>query len=173
MVPLTYKLRTGQQVNVITSKTGGPSLDWLDPHKGYVNSRRARSGIQHWFRHENREETITHGRTLLDRELDRMNLQEVNLEQLAKTLGVADTEEMFFKLVDGSIKPGRAAATAQRILRPQTEEEKEQLEISFKAARAANDDRNPADLSILGVTDLLTHLAKCCQPVPGLSLIHI
>lgn len=167
MVPLTYKLRTGQQVNVITSKTGGPSLDWLDPHKGYVNSRRARSGIQHWFRHENREETITHGRTLLDRELDRMNLQEVNLEQLAKTLGVADTEEMFFKLVDGSIKPGRAAATAQRILRPQTEEEKEQLEISFKAARAANDDRNPADLSILGVTDLLTHLAKCCQPVPG------
>ena len=118
MVPLTYKLKTGERVRVISAKTGGPSLDWLDPHKGYVNSRRAKAGIQHWFRHEHREETIAHGRILLERELDRMNLQEVNLEQLAKKLGVSDTKEMFFKLVDGSIRPGRAAATAQRILMP-------------------------------------------------------
>lgn len=167
MVQLTYKLKTGEQVEVITAKSGGPSLDWLDPHKGYVYSRRARSGIQHWFRHENREETIAHGRALLERELDRMNLQEVGLEQLAKKLGVEETDEMFFKLADGSIKPGRAAATAQRILIPKTEEEEEQLEISFKQSRLANDQRRTADLSILGVSDLMTNLAKCCQPVPG------
>ncbi len=167
MVPLTYRLKTGEQVQVISAKTGGPSLDWLDPHKGYVHSRRARAGIQHWFRHENREETIAHGRILLERELVRMNLQAVNLEQLAKTLGVSDTQELFFKLVDGSIKPGRAAATAQRILVPASDEDEEQLEITFKNGRAANDDRKPADLSILGVTDLMTNLAKCCQPVPG------
>lgn len=167
MVQLTYKLQTGQQVEVVVAKTGGPSLDWLDPHKGYVHSRRARAGIQHWFRHENRDETIAHGRALLERELDRMNLQEVNLDHLAKNLGVEDTDELCFKLVDGSIKPGRAAAAAQRILRPQTELEREQLEISFKGGRAANDDHNTADLSILGVSDLMTNLAKCCQPVPG------
>lgn len=166
MVPLTYKLKTGEQVSIITAKTGGPSLDWLDPHKGYVNSRRARSGIQHWFRHENRDETIAHGRNILDRELDRMNLQHVNLEQLAKKLGIEDTEEMYFKLVDGSIKPGRAAAVAQRILRPNMLDE-EQMEISFRNSKAANDDRKPADLSIQGVSDLMTSLAKCCQPVPG------
>lgn len=167
MVPLTYRIKTGEQVSIITSKTGGPSLDWLDPHKGYVQSRRARAGIQHWFRHENRDETIMHGRNMLERELDRMNLTDVNLDSLAKTLGVEDAEELFFKMVDGSIKPGRAAAAAQRLLRPQLDEE-EQLEISFRGGnRAANDDRPPADLSIQGVSDLMTNLAKCCQPVPG------
>ncbi len=167
MVPLTYKLKTGERVSVITAKTGGPSLDWLDPHKGYVRSRRARSGIQHWFRHENREETIAHGRNILDRELDRMNLHDVNLEHLAKKLGVEDTEDLYFKLVDGSIKPGRAAVVAQRILRPHLLDEEEQLEISFRANKSANDDKKPADLSIQGVSDVLTTLAKCCQPVPG------
>ncbi|MFT6047464.1 MAG: GTP pyrophosphokinase [Arenicella sp.] len=166
MVPLTYKLKTGEQVGIITAKIGGPSLDWLDPHKGYVHSPRARSGIQHWFRHENRDETIAHGRNILDRELDRMNLQHVNLEQLAKKLGIEDTDEMYFKLVDGSIKLGRAAAVAQRILRPNMLDE-EQMGISFRTNKAANDDRKPADLSIQGVSDLMTSLAKCCQPVPG------
>lgn len=168
MVPLTYRLKTGEQVAIITAKSGGPSLDWLDPHKGYVRSRRARARIQHWFRHENRDETITHGRNLLEREFDRMNLVDVNLEQLAKKLGVEDTEEMFFKLVDGSIKPGRAAVMAQRILQPKFIDDEDQLEISFRNNnRAANDDRKPADLSIQGVSDLMTSLAKCCQPVPG------
>jgi len=167
MVPLTYRLKTGERVRIITSKAGGPSLDWLDPHKGYVHSRRARSGIQHWFRHENRDETITHGRAILERELDRMNLTDVKFEALAKTLGVEDTQELFFKMVDGSIKPGRAAAAAQRLLKPQSDEE-EQLEMSFRGGkRAANDDRHHADLSIQGVSDLMTNLAKCCQPVPG------
>ena len=166
MVPLTYKLNTGEQVSIITAKIGGPSLDWLDPHKGYVHSPRARSGIQHWFRHEYRDETIAHGRNILDRELDRMNLQHVNLEQLAKKLGIEDTDEMYFKLADGSIKPGRAAAVAQRILRPNMLDE-EQMEISFRTNKAANDDSKPADLSIQGVSDLMSSLAKCCQPVPG------
>jgi GTP pyrophosphokinase len=166
MVPLTYKLKTGEQVSIITAKIGGPSLDWLDPHKGYVHSPRARSGIQHWFRHEYRDETIAHGRNILDRELDRMNLQQVNLEQLAKKLGIEDTDEMYFKLADGSIKPGRAATVAQQILRPNMLDE-EQMELSFRTTKAANDDRKPADLSIQGVSDLMTSLAKCCQPVPG------
>jgi len=167
MVPLTYRLKTGQQVSVVTSKTGGPSLDWLDPHKGYVRTRRARAGIQHWFRHENREETITHGRTILDRELDRMNVSDVNREQLAKRLNVEDAQELFFKMVDGSIKPGRAAAIAQRMLKPSSIDDDEQIEISFRGGRAANDDVKPSGMTILGVTDLMTTLAKCCQPVPG------
>lgn len=167
MVPLTYSLKTGEQVSIVTAKTGGPSLDWLDPHKGYVRSRRARSGIQHWFRHENRDETIAHGRSILERELDRMNLSDVNFDSLAKSLNVDDAEELFFKMVDGSIKPGRAAAMAQKILRPSVADDDEQLEISFKAGRAANDDRKPANLTIRGVSDLMTNLAKCCEPVPG------
>jgi len=167
MVPLTYRLKTGEQVSIMTAKSGGPSLDWLDPHKGYVRSRRARAGIQHWFRHENRDETIAHGRLMLERELERMNLNDVKYDKLAKQLGVEDTEELFFKLVDGSIKPGRAAAMAQRILRPTITEDDEQLEISFRTNKAANDDQKPVNMSVDGVSDLMTSLAKCCQPVPG------
>jgi len=167
MVPLTYRLKTGEQVSIMTAQSGGPSLDWLDPHKGYVRSRRARAGIQHWFRHENREETIAHGRLMLERELERMNLNDVNYEKLAKQLNVEDTEELFFKLVDGSIKPGRAAAMAQRILRPAIADDEEQLEISFRNNKAANDDQKSINMSVDGVSDLMTHLAKCCQPVPG------
>jgi len=170
MVPLTHVLETGERVRVITSKTGGPSLDWLDPHKGYIKSKRARSGIQHWFRHENREETIAHGREMLDRELDRMNLQDVNLERLAKALSVEDTEELYFKLVDGSIKPGRAAATAQKLLKPSQAEDEEQLEISFRPGARKVDSKAGGvrnDLTIQGVSDLMTSFAKCCNPVPG------
>ena len=167
MVPLTYRLKNGEQVSIMTAKTGGPSLDWLDPHKGYVRSRRARAGIQHWFRHEHREETIAHGRILLERELERMNLNDVKYEKIAKHLGVEDTEELFFRLVDGSIKPGRAAAVAQRILRPTIADDDEQLEISFRANKAANDDKKADNVSVYGVTDLMTHIAKCCESVPG------
>ncbi|MEO0368710.1 MAG: TGS domain-containing protein, partial [Pseudomonadota bacterium] len=168
MVPLTTKLKNGQQVSIVTAKNGGPSLDWLDPHKGYVNSRRARSGIQHWFRHENREETILHGRNVLEREFDRMNVTDVSLEQLAKKLGVESTEELFFKIVDGSIKPGRAAVIAQRLLQPREDTVEEQLEIKLRSGnRAANDDFSRHDISVQGVSDLMTHLAKCCEPVPG------
>ena len=167
MVPLTHRLKTGEQVSIITAKTGGPSLDWIDTHKGYVRSRRARSRIQHWFRHENREQTIAHGRSILERELDRMNLSDVSLEQLSKQLGAEDTEEMYFKIVDGSIKPGRAAVVAQRILKPENDEEEEQLEISFKGGRAPSEEIAAPELTVQGVSDLMTHLAKCCQPVPG------
>ena len=104
---------------------------------------------------------------ILDRELDRMNLSDVNLEQLAKKLNVEDAEELYFKMVDGSIKPGRAAAVAQRMLKPSILSDEEQLEITFKNNRAANDDKKPTDMAINGVTDILTTLAKCCQPVPG------
>ncbi len=170
MVPLTQTLKTGEQVDIHTIKNGGPSLDWLDPHKGYVKSRRARARIQHWFRHENREETISHGRQTLERELERMNVGQVNLEQLAKQLGAEDADEMFFKIVDGSIKPGRATMVAQRIVDPKQESDEDSLEVSFrnpKSNRKADDNNKPADLTILGVGDLMTSLAKCCQPVPG------
>ena len=167
MVPLTYQLSTGEQVEIHTVKSGGPSLDWLDPHKGYVKSKRARSRIQHWFRHENREETISHGRSVLERELDRMNVGQVNLEVLAKHLGAEDIEEMLFKIVDGSIKPGRATMVAQRILSPEEEEEEDALEISFRSHKSESNVDRHADLTILGVSDLMTTLAKCCQPVPG------
>ncbi len=173
MVSLTHPLKTGQQIDIQTVKTGGPSLDWLDPHKGYVKSRRAKARIQHWFRHENREETISHGRNVLERELHRMNVGQVNLDLLAKHLSAEDTDEMFFKIVDGSIKPGRATTVAQRLLKPQDLTADEQLEISFRTSKQNQNklskkvSNKPIDLTIEGVSDLMTSLAKCCQPVPG------
>ena len=179
MVSLKYRLKSGEQVAILTAKSGKPSLDWIDPIKGYARSRRARSRIQHWFRSENKDDTIAHGRQLLEREFDRMNLVGVNHEQLAKKLGVLDAAEMYLKLVDGSIRPGRTAVIAQQMLQ-QFESAKQTPDVSLRDGKrddansngfvnnkAANDDRAPTNLSVQGVTGLMTSLGKCCQPIPG------
>ena len=64
--PLNYELQTGDQVEILTSKRGGPSRDWLNPDSGYVRTQRARSKIRQWYRKQAREENITHGRAYMD-----------------------------------------------------------------------------------------------------------
>ena len=171
MVQLTQKLNTGERVEIITSKNGKPSLDWLNVHLGYIKTRRARSGIQHWFRHENREETIAHGRSMLERELERMNLQDVNLERLAQNMSM-ETDDLYFKLADGSIKPSRAAVIAQKMLQPeQSEAEQQPPNIKLKkGVKAKEEQASSSNVQVSGVGDLMNTLAKCCRPVPGDSI---
>ncbi len=82
IVPLTHKLKTGEQVEVLTVKEGGPSRDWLNPHLGYLHTSRARSKVQHWFRQQNYELSVADGRSALERELHRLGLADVNYERL-------------------------------------------------------------------------------------------
>src|SRR5690606_1013606 len=74
LVSLNYQLKTGDQVEILTAKRGGPSLDWLNPDLGYVHTTRARSKIRLWFRKQNRDKHIQSGREVLERELKRLGL---------------------------------------------------------------------------------------------------
>jgi GTP pyrophosphokinase len=162
IVPLTYLLQTGQKVDVLTVKKGGPSRDWLSPHLGYTKTPKARSRIQRWFRQENFEQNIATGRQLLEREFQRLALSDVNLEKLARKLKFNKADEMFAKIAEGELKPSRAAGAAQDLVAPQTAEE-----VTVHKIPEARKRRVGGDFRIEGVGNLLTHIANCCNPLPG------
>ena len=123
IVPLTYALKNGEQVEVLTVKKGGPSRDWLSPHLGYIKTPRARSRIQHWFRQENYEQNVVLGRQLLEKELHRMALGDVSFEKLARKLKFNKADDMFRMLAEGELKPARVVHAVQELIAPQTIEE--------------------------------------------------
>ena len=84
IVPLNYSLQTGEQVEIITSKHGTPSRDWLNPNLGYITTSRARAKIVHWFKLQARDQNVAAGKTLLERELARLGLPQVDFDKLAE-----------------------------------------------------------------------------------------
>ena len=176
MVPLTTPLKTGQRVEIITSKNGSPSLDWLSSHQSYIKTRRARSAIQHFFRYQKRDETLAHGRELLDKELHRMNVPKVNIDRLAKSMNLSDAEELYVKLADGSLRPGRVSTSALKLVKPDQHElftsDVEEVDTSkgVVSQRFATNERKyngNTGLQAGGVDNLLMKAANCCQPLPG------
>ena len=95
IVPLTYHLKTGDQVEIITSKSGAPSRDWLNPNLGYVNTARARAKVVHWFKLQDREQNVEAGQQMLERELNRLALMPVNFDKLAERLNLRGAEDLF------------------------------------------------------------------------------
>ena len=162
IVPLTYALQNGEQVEVLTVKKGGPSRDWLSPHLGYIKTPRARSRIQRWFRQENYEQNVTLGRQILEKELHRMALGDVNFEKLARKLKFNKAEDMFRLLAEGELKPVRAVNAAQELVTPASIQEK-----PLTPTRARRSEERRKDFKVLGVGNLLTNMASCCRPVPG------
>jgi GTP pyrophosphokinase len=166
IVPLTYALQTGEKLDVLTVKKGGPSRDWLSPHLGYTKTSRARSRIQRWFRQENLEQNVASGRQLLEREFQRLAVSDVNLEKLARKLKFNKADDMFAKIAEGELKPSRAAAAAQDLVAPQTTDE-----VAVRVIPEARRRRAGGDFRIAGVGNLLTHIANCCNPLPGDQIV--
>ena len=162
IVPLTYALQNGEQVEVLTVKKGGPSRDWLSPHLGYIKTPRARSRIQHWFRQENYEQNVALGRQILEKELHRMALHDVNFEKLARKLKFNKAEDMFRMLAEGELKPVRVVNAAQEMVAPVEPQETPIIPNRLRRSEAPR-----KEFKVLGVGNLLTNMANCCNPVPG------
>lgn len=164
IVPLTYSLQTGEQVEIITSKQGAPSRDWLNPNLGYVTTNRARAKIVHWFKLQDREQNIVAGKSLLDRELARLALQGVDFAKLAEKCNLKAVEDMHAALGAGDLRLAQVVNQAQQLLEP--ERDNEQLELIPRRAPSQRPGRR-GDIQIQGVGNLLTQMAGCCQPLPG------
>ncbi len=166
MVPLTTQLKNGQRCEILTNKAGKPSLDWLSAHNHYIVTRRARSSVQHFFRHENRDHIIAHGRELLDKELHRMGVTDIKLSSLAKELSLENSDQLFIKVADGSLKLGRVSTAANKLSSVgQTELfESKTHEIRIDKPRSG---QVKGDMSAEGVDNLLMQTANCCHPIPG------
>ena len=160
-MPLTYQLKTGEQVEILTSKEARPSRDWLSQDSGYINTARARAKVAHWFKLQAKDTNQEEGRQILMRELDRLDLARMPLSEVASAMNMKNSEDLFAAIGAGDVRLGQVVSYISR----QTDIKQTQQELPLlKAATAAS--KND-DISIQGVGHLLTQIAQCCQPVPG------
>jgi len=166
IVPLTYELKTGEQVEVLTAKSGTPSRDWLSQELGYLKTARARRKVRHWLMAQDRDRDVADGRALLDKELQRLGLSNLSLVELAKKLNYLSAEELLVALGRGDLKLGQVARVAKDLLEPPAA--RTPLSIVQRASAAAG---RATDIQVEGVSNLLTQMARCCKPVPGDEII--
>ncbi len=170
IVPLHYKLRSGDFVEVLTSKAQGkgPSRDWLS----LVASTRARNKIRQWFSRETREDTEQRGRDTLEQALKGQNLPYRKLAgsavmaQVIREAGFKKAEDFYLALGSGKLTPNQIVKKVLQRLK--TDEVAEEEPIPRKAPRArAAVASDTYGIRVEGVEDVLVRLAKCCTPVPG------
>ena len=160
IVSLNFKLETGQQVDVLTVKKGGPSRDWLSQDNGYVITHRARSRIQRWFKEEDRDTNVAEGRQILERELHRLGVQDVNFEKLAQSNGFKKVDDMLAAVGFGDIKISQVVSD---LAGPRQQVRRKKVPKRGRALKTTTKD----EIQIEGVGNLMTQMAKCCNPVPG------
>jgi RelA/SpoT family (p)ppGpp synthetase len=166
LVTLDYQLQNGDQVEIVTAKRGGPSRDWLNPHLDFVRTARARTKIRQWFRLQNREENIAAGREQLERELNRLGVDNVTYESIAQLFGRDKVDDLLADIGCGDIS---TIDVATRVLQLGKIEEapKTLAEESLTAQEAP---QKPAvaveGIAVQGVGNLLTVLSRCCNPMP-------
>ncbi len=164
LISLDYQLQTGEKIEILTAKRGGPSLDWLNPNLGLVKTQRARSKIRRWFKVQAREKNITQGKNLLEKELRRLGLTKLNLEKLAKEFDFRTLDDLYEAIGNGDISIGRIV---NHLTVPEVEAEE------YKIIAHPSPETPPATdaVVILGLRGLLTNFAKCCNPAPGDDII--
>lgn len=163
IVPLNYSLQTGEQVEIITSKHGSPSRDWLNPNLGYITTSRSRAKIVHWFKLQARDQNVAAGKALLERELGRLDMPPVDFDKLADKANMKTADDMFAALGAGDLRLAQLVNQAQQLVEP--DDQTDQLELLPRRPAAKPGKRG--DVQIQGVGNLLTQMAGCCQPLPG------
>ncbi len=165
IVPLDHKLKTGDRVEILTHKRPQPRRDWLNPQLGYVRSPSARQKIRHWFRQQGRDEAVTQGRELLDRELKRAGVERPRYDDLARLLGYEREADLLAAVGFGNLTSQTVATKlldAEAAKRPPAPPEP-----SPPSARPPSRKARASGVSVGGVDDVLSRPARCCTPVPG------
>nr|WP_297458794.1 GTP diphosphokinase [uncultured Halomonas sp.] len=169
IVPLTYHLETGQQVEILSATKGGPSRDWLNPNLGFVKTSRARSKIQAWFKYQARDQNLEEGRALFEKEFRRLDLEGFDLQTLAKAVNYQSPDDMYAAIGANDLRIGQVLHQAQQLF-GDTDDEEQLDRLLTKPKRNAA--KTPgAGITVLGVGNLKTSMANCCHPVPGEQII--
>ncbi|PTM59686.1 RelA/SpoT family protein [Desmospora activa] len=168
IVPLDHQLKTGDIVEILTSKHSyGPSRDWLK----LVKSSQARNKIRNWFKKERREESVAKGQEMLDAALKKQDVDGAGLlsgeraKEVAQQFNFPEVEDMFAAVGYGGISPAQVVNRLTEGL--QTEEEKPFVLPDVKAMPSRHRNRNGFGVKVKGVDNLLVRLSRCCNPVPG------
>ncbi len=170
IVPFTHKLHMGDQVEIITSKEPNPSRDWLNPSLGFVHSGRARAKINAWFRKQSREKNLEAGREILESELAKIGATLKDAEQYAlKRFNVNSADELYVGVGSGDLRINQIINHINALVnKPTAEEEDQQALEKLQESEHRVTSRPKKDAVVVeGVDNLMTHLARCCQPIPG------
>jgi GTP pyrophosphokinase len=163
LVPLYQELKTGDQVEILTAKRGGPSRDWLNPNLGLVKTQRARSKIKAWFKKQEDEQNLSQGRAALERELQRLGIANTNFEKMGRELGFKVPEEMFIALGNGDLSVNKVIKELAEI-----EETADILEANIPGQEVKP---STDAVEVVGLKGLLSTMARCCNPMPGDQIV--
>jgi GTP pyrophosphokinase len=159
IVPLVFQPQSGDRVEILTAKVADPSRDWLSPQQGYLHTPRAREKVRSWFRRVAQDTNLAVGRTMLERELKRLALGSADVASLPAHFHLKSQDELLIALALGEITGGQIARALQEAAQPAAPT------TPTPTARPLTLDRSA--LTIEGIGNLLTTLARCCQPLPG------
>src|SRR5574341_1966279 len=162
LVPLYQELKTGDQVEILTAKRGGPSRDWLNPNLGLVKTQRAKGKIKAWFKKQEDEQNLAQGRATLERELQRLGIPELNFDTLARDLGFKIPEEMYIAVGCGDL-------AISRVIRRLSE--KEETASILAPGGVTSQPTSTGAIEVVGLKGLLSQMAKCCNPAPGDQIV--
>jgi GTP pyrophosphokinase len=157
LVPLNTPLASGQTVEIVGAKEGGPSRDWLNTELGYLKSSRSRAKVRAWFNAEQQGQTIARGRELVEKLLQREGRTAVKLDALAEQLGFKGADALF-EVVG---KDEYSLRHIEQLLRPPEPAADADAAVALRRPRSAG-----GGVLVVGVDSLLTSLARCCRPVP-------
>ncbi len=184
IVPFTYKLQTGDQVEIITQKEENPSRDWLNPSNGFLFTSKARSKVSAWFKHQDRDKNILEGRDLLLKSIEQHGLK-ITRDELPCLLGeftskynVRDYRDIYAKLGSGDIRINQF----MNLLEEKFKELHEDVNSTEALDKAIEQNRQQwlnnskqiqshSQVMVNGVGNLMTHIANCCHPVRGDDIV--
>ncbi len=172
IVPLDFQPSTGDRVEIITSKTGEPRRDWLLAANGFLASSRARDKVRAWFHKLDRARNLQAGKELLDKELRRVAMTQVDIAPVLEKLKVDSVDDLHVALALGDIGPSQVSRAlhdhAQALLLASQPAKPTPVAKPVARKRVAAD---ASRFTVEGVGNLLVQLARCCQPVPGDAII--
>jgi GTP pyrophosphokinase len=165
IVPLTYIVQNGDQIEIITGSQAQPSRDWLSPKLGYLASARARAKVRNWYRLQDRDQHLRQGREILDRELSRLSVRDIPNDEIVKQLKHKNMDSLCVALGAGDLTSASIATALQNI---RGDEQPETLRTRRSSRRKKKSD---AAIAISGIGDLMSNFARCCRPVPPENVV--
>ncbi len=162
MTSLDYRLKNGDRVEILTTRRGGPSRDWLNPTLGHVKTSRARSKIRQWFRRQDREQNINRGREIIERELKRLGMEQLGHEAVAQLFDYEKLDDFHAAVGFGDINSQQIAS---KIAETRHHEEVGLPTVPLPPIPTTE------GVQIQGTGGLLTQVGRCCNPLPGDDVI--
>jgi len=162
IVQLTQPLKSAQTVEILTAKEAKPSRDWLSPGMGYLKTSNARAKVRQWFKLQNYSEHVHIGRSSLERELNRLDIESPDLMQEAKRHNLNKIDDLYAAIGRGDLSPVHLALG----IRSRQDPVDLGSELFHPRPRHNEIKKSGSEVEVEGVSDLMTHIAHCCKPVP-------